>query len=216
MHTVAVVDYGSSNLRSVARALEHVGGRGTRVLVTSSGDDLRRADRVVFPGQGAIGDCMRSLTAHGLVDALCTSIARKPFLGICLGLQSLLESSEEEPAAGGLALFSGQVIRFAARLTDPATGQRLKVPHMGWNEVVPTRPHPLWRDIAAGSRFYFVHSYFVAPADAALVAATTTYGVSFAAALARDSVFAIQFHPEKSQRDGLQLLENFLAWDGAS
>lgn len=211
--TVVVLDYGMSNLRSVAKALEHVSRGRHRVVVSGTAADLKRAERVVFPGQGAIGECMSHLGAMGILEALREVVHTKPFLGICLGLQALMDWSAEGNGTAGLGVCSGRVLRFTPGLTDPNTGERLKIPHMGWNAVSPTRPHPLWAGIAPGERFYFVHSYYVAPEDQGWVAATTDYGSSFAAVLARDGVFAVQFHPEKSQRAGLQILENFLGWE---
>ena len=211
--TVVVLDYGMSNLRSVAKALEHVSRGRHRVVVSGTAADLERAERVVFPGQGAIGECMSHLGAMGIIEALREVVHTKPFLGICLGLQALMDWSAEGNGTAGLGVCSGRVLRFTHGLTDPSTGERLKVPHMGWNAVSPTRPHPLWAGITPGERFYFVHSYYVAPEDQGWVAATTDYGSSFAAVLARDGIFAVQFHPEKSQRAGLQLLENFLEWE---
>ena len=211
--TVVVLDYGMSNLRSVAKALEHVSRGRHRVVVSGTAADLERAERVVFPGQGAIGECMSHLGAMGIIEALREVVHTKPFLGICLGLQALMDWSAEGNGTAGLGVCSGRVLRFTHGLTDPNTGERLKIPHMGWNAVSPTRPHPLWAEIAPGERFYFVHSYYVAPEDQGWVAATTNYGSSFAAVLARDRIFAVQFHPEKSQRAGLQLLENFLEWE---
>lgn len=158
-------------------------------------------------------DCMQALRELDLQESLCRAVAEKPFLGICLGMQALLESSEENGGTPGLGLLQGQVVRFAERLCD-AQGERLKIPHMGWNQVHQRSGHPLWRGIAQDSRFYFVHSYYAQPADAALVAATADYPTPFACALARGNLFAVQFHPEKSQQAGLQLLENFLGWDG--
>jgi imidazole glycerol-phosphate synthase subunit HisH len=215
MDTVVILDYGMSNLRSVAKALEVVSIGKQRVLVSGSSLDLKRADRVVFPGQGAIGDCMRHLDERGLISALEECVRTKPFLGICLGLQSLMERSEEGGGTAGLGRYPGTVVRFQADLRDPTTGERLKVPHMGWNQIWPTRDHPLWQGIEAGSRFYFVHSYYVRPLQPDLIAATTEYGDVFTSALVKDNVFAVQFHPEKSQRAGLRLLANFLSWDGA-
>jgi len=212
METVIVLDYGMSNLRSVAKALEFVSEGRHTIRVSGSPEDLRRADRVVFPGQGAIGDCMRHLIEMGLDAALRDCLTNKPFLGICLGLQSLMERSQEGGGTAGLGLYAGEVVRFPAGLTDPATGERLKIPHMGWNQVWPTHSHPLWEGIEPGARFYFVHSYYVDPAERDLIAATTDYGVSFTSALGEDNVFAIQFHPEKSQKAGLRLLANFLQW----
>ncbi len=214
METVIILDYGMSNLRSVTKALEFVSTGKQRVLVSNSPLDLRRADRLVFPGQGAIGDCMRHLSEMGLTSALWECMRNKPFLGICLGLQTLMERSEEGGGTRGLGFYAGEVVRFRAELSDPATGERLKIPHMGWNQVWPTRPHPLWEGIEAGSRFYFVHSYYVKPLHQDLIAATTGYGETFTSAIAKDNVFAVQFHPEKSQRAGLRLLANFLSWDG--
>ncbi len=211
--TVVVLDYGMSNLRSVAKALEHVSRGRHRVVVSGTTTDLERAERVVFPGQGAIGECMSHLGAMGIIEALREVVHTKPFLGICLGLQALMDWSAEGNGTAGLGVCSGRVLRFTHGLTDPNTGERLKIPHMGWNAVSPTRPHPLWAGIAPGERFYFVHSYYVSPEDQGWVAATTDYGSSFAAVLARDGIFAVQFHPEKSQRAGLQLLENFLEWE---
>lgn len=214
MQTVLVLDYGMSNLRSVAKALEHVAGGRTRVVVSGEVGTLRAADRVVFPGQGAIGDCMQHLRALGLAGALREAIASKPFLGICLGLQTLMDWSEEGGGTEGFGVYAGCVRRFSQPLLDPESGGVLKVPHMGWNQIWPRQNHPLWRGIAVGERFYFVHSYFVEPLDTTLTAATTDYGGAFTAAIARGHVFAVQFHPEKSQQAGLRLLQNFLAWEG--
>ncbi len=212
-NTVVVLDYGMSNLRSVAKALEHVSDGRQRVVVSGTAADLERAERVVFPGQGAIGECMAHLSAMGVIETLREAAQTKPFLGLCLGLQALMDWSAEGDGTAGLGLCPGRVLRFPQGLTDPETGERLKIPHMGWNYAVPTRPHPLFAGIAPGERFYFVHSYHVAPEDESWIAATTEYGSAFVSALAKGGVFAVQFHPEKSQRAGLQLLENFLAWE---
>jgi len=203
---IAVVDYGMGNIRSVSKALEHVAPRA-EVLVTSDRLAIRSADRVVVPGQGAMPDCMRQLAASGAREAVVEAAASKPFLGICIGLQMLFEHGEEGDTPG-LGLLPGRVPRL------PAAGQNagLKIPHMGWNEVIQERPHALWSGIADRSRFYFVHSYYPQPADRALTAATCDYGVTFTCAVARDNIFAVQFHPEKSQRSGLQLLSNFVQW----
>ncbi|MGH6636853.1 MAG: imidazole glycerol phosphate synthase subunit HisH [Gammaproteobacteria bacterium] len=211
MATIALIDYGMSNLRSVAKALEHVGGR---VRICQSPGEIRGADRLVFPGQGAIGDCMRRLRSLGLDQALREAMGTKPFLGICLGLQSLLTDSEEGGGTAGLGLIPGKVVRFAERPLDPRTQARFKIPHMGWNQVKQQKAHPLWNGIEQDARFYFVHSYYVKPEDRSLVAATTDYILEFACAWAHENLFAVQFHPEKSQRPGLRLLANFLAWDG--
>jgi len=207
---VAIVDYGMGNLRSVAKAIEHVGDAGTQVLVTSDPAVLDAADRVVVPGQGALHDCMREFLARNLREAVDRASQSKPFLGICVGMQMLFDHGEEgdTPALG---LVAGQVPRFADGLVGP-DGARLKVPHMGWNEVVQSRPHALFEGIADRSRFYFVHSYYCAPSDAAATAATTDYGIAFTSAVARDNIFATQFHPEKSAEAGLRLLANFLRW----
>ena len=215
MKRVAVVDYGMGNLRSVANALQHVATADTEILVTQDASLIEQADRVVFPGQGAIRDCMAELANCQLEQVLRASIGAKPFLGICIGLQALLESSEEHAGTQGLGIFKGRVRHFGRDLKDEQSGERLKVPHMGWNQVSQTRGHPLWRDIDDNERFYFVHSYFVEPEDQTLVACRTRHGVEFASGIACDNLFAVQFHPEKSQHPGLTLLRNFLAWDGS-
>ena len=199
---IAVVDYGMGNLRSVAKALEHVAPQA-QVRVTADPDAILSSDRVVVPGQGALPDYMRQLGASGAREAVVQATRGKPFLGICIGLQMLFEQGEEGNAAG-LGLLPGRVPRFAL--------QGLKVPHIGWNEVNQVRAHPLWAGIADRSRFYFVHSYYPEPSDRALTAATTVYGEPFTCAVARDNIFAVQFHPEKSQSAGLQLLSNFVRW----
>jgi len=199
---IAVVDYGMGNLRSVSKALEHVAPQA-EVLVTAEPGAISSSERVVVPGQGALPDCMRQLEASGAREAVVDAAARKPFLGICIGLQMLFERGEEGDTAG-LGLLPGRVPRFAL------TG--LKIPHIGWNEVAQARPHALWAGIPDRSRFYFVHSYYPAPRDAALTAATAVYGAPFTCAIARDNIFAVQFHPEKSQSAGLQLLSNFVRW----
>lgn len=208
-NTIAVIDYGMGNLRSVSKALEHVAG-GRPVVVTADPAVVAAAERVVFPGQGAMPDCMRELDARGLRAAVLQAAQDKPFLGICVGEQMLFERSDEGnvPALG---VFAGGVVRFPDDKMRLPSGERLKVPHMGWNEVS-QKPHALWQGIADKARFYFVHSYFVQPSDAALVAGTCEYGVPFTCAVARDNIFAVQFHPEKSARDGLQLLKNFVEW----
>lgn len=207
---IAVVDYGMGNLRSVWQALVHVAG-GREVVVTADPAVVAAAERVVFPGQGAMPDCMRELDARGLRPAVLAAARDKPFLGICIGEQMLFEHSAEGDVAG-LGVFAGEVRRFPAEKMVDAAGNRLKVPHMGWNEVRQTRPHALWEGIADGARFYFVHSYYVDPVDRACVAGTTDYGIPFTSAVARDNIFAIQCHPEKSAQAGLALLENFIRW----
>lgn len=203
---VAIVDYGMGNLRSVCRALQRVAPTA-RVEVTHAAATLANARRVVVPGQGAMPDCMRELSTSGLLDAVLRAAAEKPFLGICVGLQMLFDSSEEGDTAG-LGLIRGQVRRFPLTLA----AQGLKTPHMGWNTVEQTQAHPLWRGIDDGARFYFVHSYYAAPTQPALTAGQTTHGLAFTSAIARANIFATQFHPEKSAQDGLCLLTNFMQW----
>lgn len=215
MASIAIIDYGMGNLHSIAKALEHVAGRD-RVRVTSRHADILAADRVVFPGVGAIRDCMAELQRTGL-DRIVTEVARsRPLLGVCLGMQALLDRSEENEGTPCLGIIPGSVRRFPQDQRDAQGGMHLKIPHMGWNRVQPRREHPLWKDIPPGSRYYFVHSYYAVPEADADVAATTSYGIEFASVIARDSVFAVQFHPEKSQHAGLDLLSNFVGWNGAS
>jgi len=213
MKTVIVIDYGMSNLRSVTKALEHVAAQDWKVKVSDKADVILHADKVVFPGQGAIGNCMTLLNQSGLADAIKQTLEDKPFLGICLGLQTLLTSSEE---SGGTVCFnwtSGTVRRFVEPIEELQSGERLKIPQMGWNQVQQTEFHPLWTGIPDNSWFYFVHSYYVDPIDSGVVVGTTEYcGINFASIIARDNVFAVQFHPEKSQQAGLTLLKNFLDW----
>ena len=212
---IAVVDYGMGNLRSVSKALEHVAPT-KNVLVTSNPDDIAQAERVVFPGQGAMPDCIRELDARGLRDAVIVAAQNKPFLGICIGLQMLFEHSEEGNAAG-LGLFKGGVKRFAGEHMVDGQGAKLKVPHMGWNQVyqvhqATSQAHVLWQGIDDGARFYYVHSYYVQPDDAAIIAGYSNYPERFTCAIAKDNLFAVQFHPEKSANAGLQLLSNFISW----
>jgi glutamine amidotransferase len=209
---IAVVDYGMGNLRSVSKAIEHV-APDAEVKVTSNPDEVRSADRVVFPGQGAMRDCMREMDARGLRQALTEAAASKPFLGICIGLQMLFEHSEEGGGVDGLAILPGRIKRFPSDGMHDATGERLKIPHMGWNEVWQRRPHALWRGIENGGRFYFVHSYYLQSDPSDLVTGETNYAFPFTCAVGRDNIFAVQFHPEKSQMAGLQLLANFVSWN---
>jgi len=211
MSTIAVVDYGMGNLRSVAKALEHVAPRA-RVVVTGDAAVVDAADRVVFPGQGAMPDCMRHLDESGLRDAVLRAARGKPLFGVCVGEQMLFEWSAEGDTPG-LGVLPGRVLRFpdeAMRLPD---GGRLKVPHMGWNRVRQVRPHPIWNGVPDGAYFYFVHSFYAVPASEALTVGTTDYGVAFTCAVARDNIFATQFHPEKSAANGLRLYENFVDWN---
>jgi len=212
MQTIAVIDYGASNLRSVGKALEYVADRHSRISVCEEAVQLRRADKVVFPGQGAMGQCMRSIKEMGLEEALRDCIVTKPFLGICLGLQTLMEESEEDNGTRGLGIIEGRVRRFPGGALDEQ-GRPYKIPHMGWNRVSQQTPHELWDGIETGERFYFVHSYYVEPVRKADLAGSSDYILSFAAAVARERFFATQFHPEKSQRPGLRLLSNFLRWE---
>jgi imidazole glycerol-phosphate synthase subunit HisH len=206
---ISIVDYGMGNLRSVQKALAHV-APGARVDITADPDEVRAADRVVFPGQGAMPDCMRALRASGLDEAVAEAVRSKPFLGMCIGLQSLFDASAEGDTPG-LALLPGRVVEF--ELTTERRAAGMKVPHMGWNEVKQVHAHPLWRGIEDGSRFYFVHSYYCEPADPRLAAGQTLYAGAFTSAIARDNIFATQFHPEKSAIAGLTLLSNFATWN---
>jgi imidazole glycerol-phosphate synthase subunit HisH len=212
MIDIAVIDYGMGNLRSVSKAVEHV-APDLRVVVTQDPREVEAARRVVFPGQGAMPDCMRELEARGLRSAVIGAARSKPFLGICIGLQMLFEVSEEGDVPG-LGLLAGRVVRFPADRMVDSDGARLKVPHMGWNEVHQALEHPLWQGIAPGSRFYFVHSYYPAPRDRDLIAGYSLYPFAFTCAVAKGNLFAVQFHPEKSQSAGLRLLSNFVHWDG--
>lgn len=210
---VAVMDYGMGNLRSVANAVHKVAPQAL-VTISQNPEEILAADRVIFPGVGAMRDCMAEIKRVGFDDVIVELTKSKPLLAICVGMQALLSHSEENHGVECLNYFAGKVKLFPA--AEDEQGIMLKVPHMGWNTVNQITPHPLWRNIADGSRFYFVHSYFVEPEDQALVAASSGYGETFVAALARDNVFATQFHPEKSHTNGLQLLANFVDWDGQS
>ena len=219
--TVAVVDYGMGNLRSVAQAVMHVAreasksGDGFEVVVTADPDVVAGAERVVLPGQGAIFDCMRELRESGLEAAVREAAATKPLLGVCIGMQMLLDRSEEGPGGDGtpaLGIIGGEVVRFRLEGQLQPDGSRFKVPQMGWNEVWQARPHPIWAGVPDGSRFYFVHSYYARPSDERHSAGLTDYGARFTSALARDNIFATQFHPEKSADHGLALYRNFLDW----
>ena len=214
--TVAVVDYGMGNLRSVSQAVLHVAaGSGYQVIVTQRPEDVLAANRVVLPGQGAMRDCMRELQESGLKEAVLHAAARKPLLGICVGMQMLLDHSEEQDTPG-LGLVPGRVRRFQLDGQLQPDGSRYKVPQMGWNQVWQQAhggaPHPVWAGVPDGSYFYFVHSYHAAPSEARHTAGVTDYGGRFTCAVARDNIFATQFHPEKSADQGLALYRNFLAW----
>jgi glutamine amidotransferase len=212
MSLIAVVDYGMGNLRSVSKALEHVAAKDQQVTVTSNPADIEAADHVVFPGQGAARDCMLELEQRNLVDSVLKAAKEKPFLGICMGLQVLLAHSEENSGIDCMDLYSGDVRFFGNKINQKESA--LKIPHMGWNNVHHTKQHALWDGIAQDNRFYFVHSYYVDPTDTNLIVGETDYGIKFTSAMARDNVFAVQFHPEKSAADGLQLLKNFTRWNG--
>lgn len=209
---VAVIDYGMGNLHSVAKALEHV-APAARVVVTSDPAAIHAADRVVFPGVGAIRDCMAGIRRLGVDVLVREAVQQKPVLAICVGMQALMSHSEENGGVDCINLLPGEVRFFGSDLQE--NGERLKVPHMGWNEVMQTHAHPLWQGIAQNERFYFVHSYYVQAQQRGCVAATCHYGAELDAALMRPNLFAVQFHPEKSHTAGLQLLKNFMNWNGS-
>ena len=204
MQTIAIVDYGMGNVRSVQKALEYVAPNQNCIL-TNNPQIIRDSDRVVFPGQGAMGACMSALQSNTLIEEIKFSATSKPFLGICLGLQLLFDYSEENNGTNGLSIIPGKVLKF--RNSD------YKIPHMGWNRVNQVLNHPLWHKIENNSRFYSVHSYYVDEEDPNCVVGTSEYGQTFTSAIAFDKLFAVQFHPEKSQSDGLQLLRNFTTWN---
>lgn len=212
MTQIVVIDYGMGNLRSVAKAIEHV-APDKSVIISSDANEIASAERVVFPGQGAARDCMRELEERKLTQVVRDAAKQKPFLGICMGMQVLLEHSEENNGIECLGLYKGNV-RFFGKDLKNAQNEKLKIPHMGWNGVDQAIDHPLWHNINNHSRFYFVHSYYMDPVDKSLVAATSDYGIEFVSAIAKDNVFAVQCHPEKSAQDGLQLLKNFTQWNG--
>jgi imidazole glycerol-phosphate synthase subunit HisH len=216
--TVAVVDYGMGNLRSVSQAVAHVAREAGdfRVIVTGNPEEVFAAERVVLPGQGAMPDCMRELRDSGLEEAVRDAAATKPLMGVCIGMQMLLERSEEGVGASGtpgLGLIGGEVIRFRLQGRSQPDGSRFKVPQMGWNEVIQARPHPIWAGVPDASHFYFVHSFHARPSDPRHSVGETDYGGRFTSALARDNIFATQFHPEKSAALGLALYRNFLNWN---
>ncbi len=216
MKTVAVIDYGMGNLHSVAKAVESL-AKDVDVKVTCDATTILQADRIIFPGVGAIRDCMAEIRRLGIDDILREAVRNKPVLAICVGMQALMEQSEENGLVECLGLVKGRVRHFGSRTDVEYTdsdGHRLKVPHMGWNCVEQTSPHVLWQGIPDNSRFYFVHSYYVEPDPRVSVTGVTEYGVRFSSALSQGNIFAVQFHPEKSQHSGLQLLGNFLKWEG--
>ena len=210
---ICIVDYGMGNLRSVSQAVMHVArGSDVNVIVTSDADQVMAAERVVLPGQGAMPDCMRELRDSGLQEAVLHASVNKPLMGVCVGMQMLLSTSEEAPT-DGLAVVPGQVIRFQLEGRLQPDGSRYKVPQMGWNRVIQARPHKLWAGVPDGAYFYFVHSFYARPSDANHSVGETDYGSRFTCALARDNIFATQFHPEKSAEQGLALYRNFLHWN---
>ncbi|WP_257296998.1 imidazole glycerol phosphate synthase subunit HisH [Endozoicomonas sp. YOMI1] len=212
MKTAAVIDYGMGNLHSVSKALEHVAEANTRIIVTSDPGQILAADKAVLPGVGAIRDCMAEIRRHGVDEVVREVVATRPLLGICVGMQVLLDHSEENGGVECLGLLSGEVKFFGKDLRD-SQGSRLKVPHMGWSPVRQVEPsHPLWHGVDDNARFYFVHSYYARLASAAMVVGKSDYGLGFDVALAHENMVAVQFHPEKSAANGLQLLENFLTW----
>ncbi|MFS2033625.1 imidazole glycerol phosphate synthase subunit HisH [Polaromonas sp. CT11-55] len=223
--TVAVVDYGMGNLHSVSQAVRHVAaGSGFEVLVTSKAEDVMQAERIVLPGQGAIADCMRELADSGMLESVLHAAAHKPLFGVCVGMQMLLSHSDEgQPGDGGagtdgLGLIPGEVVRFELAGRTQPDGSRYKVPQMGWNQVYQNgagteKAHPVWAGVPDGAYFYFVHSFYAHPSDARHIAGEADYGARFAAAIARDNIFATQFHPEKSADHGLALYRNFLHWN---
>ncbi len=209
---VAVVDYGMGNLRSVSQAVMHVAaGEGVEVIVTARPEEVFAAERIVLPGQGAMRECMLELTRSGLKEAVLHAAANKPLMGVCVGMQMLLDSSEEQETPG-LGLIPGRVHRFRLEGQVQADGSRYKVPQMGWNQVGQTQPHALWAEVPDQAWFYFVHSYFAQPSDPSHTVGETIYGQGFTSAVARDNIFATQFHPEKSAAHGLALYRNFLHW----
>ena len=211
--TVAVVDYGMGNLRSVSQAVAHAASKAddVKVIVTGNPEEVLLAERIVLPGQGAMRDCMRELAESGLKDAVLEALRTKPVMGVCVGMQMLLDHSEEQDTPG-LGVIPGRVRRFRLEGMTQPDGSRYKVPQMGWNRVMQVRTHPVWAGVPDGAWFYFVHSYYAEPSDECHSAGATEYGARFTSAVARDNIFATQFHPEKSAADGLALYRNFLAW----
>jgi len=215
MTTVAVIDYGMGNIRSVSKALEYVGG-DSQVIVSYDPERIILAERIVFPGVGALRDCMSEIQRLELDDVIKECIRSKPFLGICLGMQALLDYSSENQGTRGLGMIPGRVVHFNERLKNQSTSAKLKVPHMGWNQVKQLKNHKMWQNIQQDSRFYFVHSYFVEPDSKDIIVGATDYGGDFASVITQENIFAVQFHPEKSQHAGLELLANFMRWDGVA
>jgi len=211
MAKIVIADFGTGNLHSVINAIETVAQK-SRVVSTRSAAEIRTADRLVLPGQGAIGTWMNALEHDEVRAEVELALNNKPVMGICLGLQALYASSEEDGGTAGLDVLAGKVIRFKSHFMD--AGRRIKIPHMGWSKVHQTQEHPMWADIVQDARFYFVHSYHAKTDNPSEIAATAEYGLEFVCAAAKENLFAVQFHPEKSRRQGIQLLENFVRWDG--
>lgn len=212
---IAVIDYSMGNLHSVHKALQHV--TDEKVVITSSPDEILKADHIVFPGQGAARDCMSELHKRELVDVVIETSKIKPFLGVCMGMQVLMEHSVEGGGVDCIGKYKGTVQHFTDHIgSTDAAGNRLKIPQMGWNQIKQTQDHPLWEGIKDNSRFYFVHSYFIKPNEKSIISGETEFGITYPSAIAQKNVFAIQAHPEKSADDGLQLLKNFTNWNGQS
>ena len=216
MSNIAIIDYGMGNLYSVTKAVEHVAGPKDKIIVTSDADKITSSDKVIFPGQGAAKDCMSALQEYDLKAAIIDTATQKPFLGICMGMQVLMQMSEENDGIDCLGFYKGSVKYFGNHLSIGSGENHFKVPHMGWNCIEQQQNHPLWKGISESSYFYFVHSYFVAAENDNLIAGTTCYGPTFTSVIAQDNVFAMQCHPEKSAQAGLQLLNNFLNWNGSN
>ena len=214
MQKIAIIDYGGSNLRSVFKALDKVAGRSAKVIVSSDTKEITRADKIVFPGQGAIGECMDQLQRAGLDHVIKEFCKLRPFLGICLGLQSLMADSEEDNGTKCLGIIDGFVQRFPKEVDSDPEKLTEKIPHMGWNNVSWKKDHPLIQGINSETRFYFVHSYFVRPSDQSLTVGETNYVTRFSSSIGFENVFATQFHPEKSSSAGLKMLGNFVQWNG--
>jgi len=213
MSTIAIIDYGMGNLHSAAKAVARA-VENAKVIITSNPVEIKKADRVVFPGVGAMRDCMGGLHQQDLIDVIHQVSKEKPFLAVCVGMQALMDRSEENDGVECLHFFDGNVKFFGKYFPEDSISEKLKIPHMGWNQVNQTIKHPLWNGIEDNSRFYFVHSYFVDIENKNLIAGSTNYGVDFAASIAKENIFAVQFHPEKSHKAGLTLLANFARWNG--
>ena len=216
MSTIAIIDYGMGNLYSVAKAAEYVSNANSEILVTSSAKEINRCEKVIFPGQGAAKDCMSALQRYELDQVIIDATQEKPFLGICMGMQVLMQMSEENNGVDCLGVYKGKVSNFEKHINLGSTKNSYKVPHMGWNTIQQEQSHPLWSGIAESSYFYFVHSFFVETEGDELICGKTDYGINFTSVIAQDNVFAMQCHPEKSAQAGLQLLRNFIHWDGSS